>query len=102
MIDLLAKAAAPCALFAMGATLALRPIKRVPKELYLVVPLKLLIQPLLIFGVLSVAGNFPPVWISTAMLMAALPTATNVFVIAQQYGVWVERASSSVLATTIR
>lgn len=101
MIDLLAKAAAPCALFAMGATLALRPIKRVPKELYLVVPLKLLIQPLLIFGVLSVAGNFPPVWISTAMLMAALPTATNVFVIAQQYGVWVERASSSVLATTL-
>lgn len=101
MIDLLAKAAAPCALFAMGATLALRPIKRVPKELYLIVPLKLLIQPLLIFGVLSVAGNFPPVWISTAMLMAALPTATNVFVIAQQYGVWVERASSSVLATTL-
>lgn len=101
MIDLLAKAAAPCALFAMGAALALRPIKRVPKELYLVVPLKLLIQPLLIFGVLSVAGNFPPVWISTAMLMAALPTATNVFVIAQQYGVWVERASSSVLATTL-
>ncbi|MEK1855536.1 MAG: AEC family transporter, partial [Phyllobacterium sp.] len=101
MIDLLAKAAAPCALFAMGATLALRPIKRVPKELYLIVPLKLLIQPLLIFGVLSVAGNFPPVWISAAMLMAALPTATNVFVIAQQYGVWVERASSSVLATTL-
>lgn len=101
MIDLLAKAAAPCALFAMGAALALRPIKRVPKELYLIVPLKLLIQPLLIFGVLSVAGNFPPVWISTAMLMAALPTATNVFVIAQQYGVWVERASSSVLATTL-
>jgi malonate transporter len=101
MIDLLAKAAAPCALFAMGATLALRPIKRVPEELCLIVPLKLLIQPLLIFGVLSVAGNFPPVWISTAMLMAALPTATNVFVIAQQYGVWVERASSSVLATTL-
>lgn len=35
------------------------------------------------------------------MLLAALPTATNVFVIAQQYGVWVERASSSILATTV-
>jgi malonate transporter len=101
MIDLLAKAAAPCALFAMGATLALRPLKRVPRELYFIVPLKLLIQPLLIYGALSLAGNFPPVWVSTAMLMAALPTATNVFVIAQQYGVWVERASSSVLATTL-
>lgn len=101
MIDLLAGAAAPCALFAMGATLALRPLKRVPKELYLIVPLKLLLQPLLIYGLLNLAGDFPSVWIYTAMLMAALPTATNVFVIAQQYGVWVERASSSILATTL-
>ena len=31
---------------------------------------------------------------------AALPTATNVFVIAQQYEVWVQRASASVLITT--
>ena len=32
---------------------------------------------------------------------AALPTATNVFVIGQQYGVWVERASATILATTV-
>ncbi|MRG55363.1 AEC family transporter [Phyllobacterium sp. SYP-B3895] len=101
MIDFLARAAAPCALFAMGATLALRPLRRVPKELYLIVPLKLVVQPVLIYCVLRLAGDFPPVWVYTAMLMAALPTATNVFVIAQQYGVWVERASSSVLATTL-
>jgi len=101
MIDFLAKAAAPCALFAMGATLALRPLRRVPKELFLIVPLKLVVQPILIYGILAIAGSFPPVWVSTAILMAALPTATNVFVIAQQYGVWVERASSSVLATTL-
>ncbi|SDP12680.1 hypothetical protein SAMN05428967_1299 [Phyllobacterium sp. YR620] len=101
MIDFLARAAAPCALFAMGATLALRPLRRVPKELYLIVPLKLVVQPILIYCVLHLAGDFPPVWVYTAMLMAALPTATNVFVIAQQYGVWVERASSSVLATTL-
>jgi predicted permease len=37
----------------------------------------------------------------SAILLAALPTATNVFVIAQQYGVWVERASASVLLTTL-
>ena len=35
------------------------------------------------------------------MLLAALPTATNVFVIAQQYGVWIERASASILVTTV-
>ncbi|PWV96765.1 hypothetical protein DEV92_101756 [Phyllobacterium myrsinacearum] len=101
LIDLLAKAAAPCALFAMGVTLALRPLKRVPQELYLIVPVKLVFQPLLIYAILHLAGDFPPVWVYTAMLLAALPTATNVFVIAQQYGVWVERASSSILATTL-
>ncbi|HEY9055861.1 MAG TPA: AEC family transporter, partial [Aurantimonas sp.] len=37
----------------------------------------------------------------SAILLASLPTATNVFVIAQQYGVWVERASASVLVTTV-
>ncbi len=36
-----------------------------------------------------------------AILMASLPTATNVFVLAQQYGVWVQRASASILVTTI-
>ena len=37
----------------------------------------------------------------SAVLLAALPTATNVFVIAQQYGVWVQRASASILITTL-
>lgn len=84
-----------------GRYTGIAPLKRVPKELYLIVPLKLLVQPVLIYGILSLAGDFPPIWVNTAMLMAALPTATNVFVIAHQYGVWVERASSSVLATTL-
>ena len=35
------------------------------------------------------------------MLLAGLPSATNVFVIAQQYGVWVQRASASILITTV-
>jgi predicted permease len=50
---------------------------------------------------LSAIGNFSEVWVYSAMLLAALPTATNVFVIAQQYGVWVQRASASVLITTV-
>lgn len=95
-----AGAAAPCALFAMGVTLALRPLKRVPSEMGLVVALKLVLHPLLCYVVLSAIGDFPPNWIFAAVLLAALPTATSVFVIAQQYGVWIERASASVLVTT--
>jgi len=101
LLDLLANAAAPCALFAMGVTLALRPLKRVPVELSTILPLKLLVQPVIAWLLLGVFGDFDPIWVQTAILLACLPTATNVFVMAQQYGVWVERASATVLVTTV-
>ena len=101
LIDYLAQAAAPCALFAMGVTLALRPMKRVPAEITYIVPAKLVLLPLVMYLLLGLAGNFDPVWVHTAVLLAALPTATNVFVIGQQYGVWQERASATILITTV-
>jgi len=101
LIGYLAQAAAPCALFAMGVILALRPLKRAPVELTFIVPVKLLVHPVLMYVALSWAGDFEPVWVYTAVLLSALPTATNVFVIGQQYGVWVERASATILVTTV-
>ncbi len=100
LIAYLAQAAAPCALFAMGVTLALRPLNRVPLALGYIVPMKLVIHPATVYLALSWMGDFDPVWVFTAVLLSALPTATNVFVIAQQYGVWVERATAAVLVTT--
>ena len=99
-VNYLAQAAAPCALFAMGVTLALRPLKRVPVEIGYIVPAKLILHPLIVYLVLQAVGGFDPIWIQSAMLLAALPTATNVFFIGQQYGVWQERASATILITT--
>ncbi len=101
LIQYLAQAAAPCALFAMGVSLALRPLKRVPPELGYIVPANLVIHPLVMYVVLSWVGNFDPIWLYTAVLLAALPTATNVYVLAQQYGVWIERASATILISTV-
>jgi predicted permease len=84
----------------MGVTLALRPLRRVPSDMAYIVALKLIVHPIAVYVLLSWIGNFPPTWIYAAVLLAALPTATNVFVVAQQYKVWVERASASVLITT--
>lgn len=94
-------AAAPCALFAMGVTAALRPLKRVPFELTYLVPVKLILHPLLIYVLVSSVPGTDPTWIHAAVLLAALPSATNVFVIAQQYQVWEERASSAVVVSTL-
>ncbi|MDG3578517.1 AEC family transporter [Rhizobium sp. YJ-22] len=101
LVDYLAQAAAPCALFAMGVTLALRPLRRVPAEMFYIVPAKLILHPLVVYLVLTSVGTFPPIWIASSVLLAALPTATNVFVIGQQYAVWQERASATILMTTI-
>jgi malonate transporter len=101
LLDYLARAAAPCALFAMGVTLALRPLKRMPSEIGIIAALKLVVHPALCYVILSAVGNFDPVWMYSAVLLAALPTATNVFVLGQQYGVWVERASATILVTTL-
>lgn len=101
VLVLLAGAAAPCALFTMGVTAALRPLKSVPMELNWLVPIKLILHPALVYIFLTWFGPFDLIYVQTAVLIAALPAATNVFVIAQQYQVWQERASSVVVVSTL-
>ena len=101
ILENLSKAAAPSALFAMGVTVAINSGGKLPKVVGVLVPIKLLVHPAIVYILLSLGGDFDPVWVYSAVLMASLPCATNVFVMAQQYNVWVSRASTMVLATTL-
>jgi malonate transporter and related proteins len=101
ILDYLANAAAPCALFALGVTVALRPMQKIPFELPVLVGHKLFLHPLIAWMVLSAFGGFEPVWIYTAVLMAALPSALSAFVMAKQYNVYVQQASGGVLISTL-
>ena len=96
----LQNAAAPVALFVLGVTVALRPFGRVPWEVPGVIAVKLLIHPLVVFGLMLVFGPFAQPWAATAVLMASLPPALNVFVIARQNDTWIEPASVAVLIGT--
>jgi malonate transporter len=100
MLAFLQNSAAPVALFTLGVTVALRPFGRVPWELPAVIGIKLVLHPLIVFGLMLVAGPFPPVWAATAVLLASLPPALNVFIIARQYDTWIEPASVAVLVGT--
>ncbi len=100
-ISFLRQAAAPCALFAMGVTIALQPSRRTAGELPLLLAIKLIAHPLLVFLLLKWVGTIDHLWISTALLMAALPPAANVYVLAQHYSSYVERASTAVLYGTL-
>ena len=82
-------------------TAALRPLRRVPLELAWLIPVKLLVHPLLVYALVAPLPGVPALWLHSAVLLAALPSATNVFVLAQQYGVWEQRASSAVVLSTL-
>ncbi|HUO01001.1 MAG TPA: AEC family transporter [Bradyrhizobium sp.] len=100
MLLFLQNAAAPVALFALGVTVALRPFGRVPWEVPGVIAIKLLVHPLIVFALMRLVGPFAQPWAATAILMASLPPALNVFVIARQNDSWIEPASVAVLIGT--
>ena len=101
LLTMLTNSAAPCALFAMGVTVALQPMpsRRSVADTGLFIAIKLVVHPLVSFLVLSAMGA-PPLWLTSAVLLAALPTATNVFILATQYGVGKEEASNAILVST--
>jgi len=101
LLTMLRDAAAPCALFAMGVTVALQPLpsREAVGDLAIFLTIKLLLHPLVAFLLVSTVV-VDPLWLTVAVLMAALPPATNVFVLATQYGRFVEGASNAVLVGT--
>ena len=98
--NLLANAAAPCALFVLGATLVGRPLTQGFPEIALLSGCKLLLHPALVFGLASVLALDPRLT-AVAVVEASLPIAANVFTVARAYDVYAERASSAILFSTI-
>ncbi|HTR87460.1 MAG TPA: AEC family transporter [Reyranella sp.] len=99
-VELLGAAASPCALFAIGLFLADKSIRHGMMEAGLIVIIKLLLQPLLALLLLPLFIDLHGVPGQVALLMAALPTAANAFVLARQFDISVEQNTSAVLLST--
>ena len=99
-LDLLGGAAGPCALFALGATLAARSVAGGAAEIGYMTALKLFVHPAALLLTTAVIFDVDPLWTTAALLGAALPIAANVFIVARQYDVYVTRASGAVLVST--
>ena len=98
--DLLGGAAAPCALFALGASLTAFSIGGDLKEVLAVTLLKLVLHPLIMAVIAFWVFQLPPLSATVAILTAALPSGANVFILARQYNIYLARAASAVLITT--
>lgn len=99
-LDLLASAAGPCALFAIGHFISEQGLPRRLGEIALATCGKMLLQPALALGLLALYPDLPPVWAKSAVLLAALPSAANSFVLAKEYDSFVEGASATILLST--
>ena len=101
LLNLLAGAAAPSALFALGATVYGQPIKGAMGQISSVSLIKLIIHPLLVAGLFLLIPGMDILWVKVAIIAACLPVAANVYMLSQVYTAYVGRTASSVLFSTM-
>ncbi|WP_328345479.1 AEC family transporter [Micromonospora sp. NBC_00421] len=102
-LTLLAGAAVPAALIALGASLhRTAPTRAEPAEfaaLAVITALKLVAQPVIAYAT-GLALHLSAPQLLTVVVCAGLPTAQNTFIFAQEYGVGETVANRAVVATT--
>jgi len=92
--------AGSCALFAIGQALVNKRIFDKKIELSLVAFFKLIVHPALMFLMILVF-RLSDFWAASGFVLSSLPTATVVFIVAQKYQTYEERASTLVFETTL-
>ncbi|MFN3985138.1 MAG: AEC family transporter [Rhodocyclaceae bacterium] len=96
----LGAAATPCALFALGASLTRYNIVGNLREPLLLVGLKTLVHPLLVWLLATWVFDVPPLWVATAVTLAALPAGITPYLFAQRYNACQETIASTVFLST--
>ena len=99
-ITLLGDAATPGALFAIGASLAFKSAERI-ETAALLSGIKLFMHPAAVAIAALWLFAVEPFAAGVMIAAAALPTAGNVYMIAQHYGVAPQRVSATILISTV-
>jgi len=98
-VTMLGNAATPCALFAIGASLASKSAERIAVSGWLSFA-KLVLHPLFVAGGVFLFFPVEPFQATVAVSTAAMPVAGNVFMLAQHYGIAPQRVSAAILIST--
>lgn len=98
-LTLLGGAATPCALFAIGASLATKSAERVRVAVWLSF-CKLGLHPAAVAVFALLVFEVDPYSAGVMIAAAALPVAGNVYILAQHYGVAPSRVSAAILIST--
>ncbi len=98
-LTLLGNAATPGALFAIGASLASKSAERISVAVWLSTS-KLILHPAAIAVAALIIWPLEPYAAAVMIASAALPTAGNIYMLAQFYGVAPQRVSATILVST--
>lgn len=94
-------AAAPCALFALGASLTRYTLSGNLSESMALVVLKTLVHPLLVWLLARYVFDVPDLWVVVAVTLAALPAGVTPYLFAQRYQVCLSSTASAVFLSTL-
>ncbi|MEJ6709531.1 MAG: AEC family transporter [Amylibacter sp.] len=99
-LRILGSAATPCALFAIGASLAGKSAERFGTAVWLSFG-KLIVHPAVVAFFAVWVFDVEPFAAGVMIATAAMPIAGNIYIIAQHYGVAPARVSSAILISTV-
>jgi predicted permease len=99
-LRILGSAATPCALFAIGASLVAQSAERPVTAIWLSFG-KLIAHPAAVAFFALWVFDVEPFAAGVMIATAAMPTAGNIYIIAQHYGVAPARVSSTILISTV-
>ena len=99
-IGIISRAALPCALFVLGASLSAYKIAGHFTEAWTIVGFKLLLQPFLVWVMAFVVFKIDPLWGAVAVMMAGMPVGINVYMFAQKYQVGLASISGAIVLST--
>lgn len=101
VLEFLGTAAVPCALFAMGASLASYPLTGDFGPAVTLAVLKLAVHPLLVWVLAGPILGLDGLWVDVAIVMAAMPSGVNVYLFGARYDAAPGVAARTVLVTSV-
>jgi malonate transporter and related proteins len=96
----LGAAAIPCALFSLGASMTRYRISGNLSEPLILVILKTVIHPGVVWLLATRVFDLPNLWSSVAVTLAALPAGINGYLFAQRYNICVATTATAILIST--
>jgi malonate transporter len=99
-LNIFAAALTPCALFAIGLGLSVDGIASNLTASIVLAAVKLLLMPLMVYG-LCVASGLNPLYTIAAVICAAVPTAKTTYILAGEYKVEEALVAATISITTV-